>query len=794
MAQSAQSIVSLPYYQFVKLGGNALFNAKVYVGKANTDPTNPANQIDILAVQAGGTTIVITQPARTNGQGHIVDDVGNVAFTVVESAYSIQVDDQNDNLLYEESCIDSNGDSVSIKPEKIIAVTGQLVYPLTNAITDDAVVYVNGRLLDPFSDYDLVPNGSFFDLVLTQSYFDGEVILVFAKAVVGDTPTINNNEALSFIADIALTDLTNVTNFNTKNYDTVGDNGGAEWSFTGNTVPSKAGNIELATGNTYDINGREFVLSNTVLVDRQFGIKTSDQSANIHIDVTNELNNFIAFGRLRAAQDGLAKGGSNLYFTPRQELEKTGTLDLIDYYLEIDFNNTTIYQQDSTSDVINWEGNAAGVSNLWIRWADTITPEDFFTNTPAGFRLSGGQPIDIRSESVFSKLKKIWIWGGWDGFKLDSQVPDGGLFWQFIMESCYVTEQMNQAYNFVSIAQVSTTSSFRNCHAGCKIRDGVTHNGKSFLALQHMPSSTPIEPEVTVGWKDYWEEEVDLVSRPAWVSGVFYRTMGKGWSINNIQTTEMSMCSLDGAHNEQDGNVINSFNSVVSVGDFHLEGHTLSKADGVSMLIGSDCNFGYLYMFDLRLRCGDGNSAYLIGGSDGRNRNMTFQGVRNQNQAPDPTGKLKYINGGYDVTAFNAITCGSGVPAHLTFNMPDETHYDRPIKQVVLTGAGTVGEAIYSKGIKTYTVADASNPAYTVEKEDKGSLIQTTANGTATITMDRLVTPQGDTVRIVNNGTGTVSLLANGTGVIDGETTAASDKVLTVTRITDTIFFSEVSA
>ena len=715
--------------------------------------------------------------------------------------------DANDTINAKRVAQDINpfNDDFSVSRRNVTVVTGQTVYPLTFNVSGEAVVIANGEVLcegaSPAGDYTLTPNGTFYDLNLTNPLFAGDKLQVWSRIMSpAKQPVNSSNLALKFITDIRVTDLTDVDNFVTQNYDTVGDNGGAEWAFTGNTIPAKAGVVpELATGNVYDSNGREYVYSKTVLFDRAFGIKSSDQSEGVHIDVTQQLNDMIAFGRLRAAQDnagGLLKAGSNLFFTPRQELEKTGTLDLIDYVLPIDFNNTVFYQQDSTNDVVNWEANQAGVKNLWIRWAATITAEDFYNGKPAGFRISGGQDIAIINESVFSLLDRIWIWGGWDGFKLDSRTPFGGLFWQFVMSQCYVTQQLNQAYNFISIAQVSTTSSFRNCHAGCKVRDGVTNGGQSYLALQHMEASSPIEPGVTAGWEDYWEQEsTPILTRPAWQSGVFYRTMGKGWNINNIQTTEMAMCSLDGAHNEQDGNVINCLNSVLSVGDFHLEGHNLSKADGISMLIGSDCNFGFLYMFDLRLRPGAGNTAYLFGGVSGRNRNFTLEGVRNQNQAASPDGVLSYINGGNDVTAFNAVSCGSGVPPHLTFNMPPETHYDRPIKLVILTGTGTPGTATYADGVKTYVITSgtASNPEYTVQREDSGATIQSDATGTMTVTFDGNVTPIGDNVRVVNTGSGGSEILGvNGT--VEGSTTGASDKIIFVEKMTATRFLGAVSA
>lgn len=699
-------------------------------------------------------------------------------------------------------CINPFNDDFSASRNVLVGVTGQTTYPLEFNVSGEAVVIVNGEVLTegspPEGDYTLTPNGTFYDLNLTNSVFDGDKIQVWSRIIApAKAPLDPSNTALKFISDIALTDLSGVDNFATQNYDTVGDNGGAEWSYTGETVPAKAGvPPELATGNVYDINGRKFIYSKTVVFDRAFGVKSSKQNANIHIDVTQQLNDMIAFARLRSAQDGLPKGGSNLFFTSRSEYEKTGTLDLIDFYITIDFNNCEFWQQD-TSDVFNWEANGAGFKNVFLEYADSVTDEDFYNDKPAFVRISGNQPIDVRSESVFSKISNVWARRGWDFFRIDAQVPFGGLFWQMMFERCYVREHLNLAYNFVTISQVATTSAGYNCHVGAKTRSGVSNNGESYLALQHMEPSSPVEPGVTPGWEDFWEKEgTPILTRQQWQAGVFYKTMGKGWYINNVQTMDLNTCSMDGGHNNENGWVINTFNSVTNiVGTFHLEGHTLSKADGISMLWGSDGVIDNLYMFDLRLRPEDGNKAYLFGGVAGRNRNIHLENIRNQNQAIITSGTLSYLDGGNDITAFNAISCGSGVPVHLTDNVPDESHFDRPIKTVILTATGTPGTATYSKGVKTYVITSGTgaSPEYTVQREDSEAIIQADADvGVMTVNFPTSVVPQGDSIKIVCRGTSTVAWTTDGTQ--EGQTTGASQKVITVHKMTETVFLGEVSA
>jgi len=312
----------------------------------------------------------------------VISDANGVFAQIwLEGEYEVTLKDKNDVQIWEADNVGTEGDQLSVTKQSIVTVTGQLLYAIPGNASDQGTVNINGRMLQETNgDYVWVKNGDVFDLLLTTAVFDTEDMEVTNRSIVAPpaaSSTLGQN--LTFIADVATTDLNLVDNFATDNFDIVGDNGGAEWSYTGTTNPSKAGSPpDLDTGNVYDLLGRIYVYSKTVLFDRAFGIKSSDAGLNIHIDVTQQLNDFVAFGRLRAAQDGLAKGGSNLFFTPRQELEKTGTLNLIDYYIKINFNNTRIIQQDSTNDIINWEANNAGFEFVELLWDPAITAEDFF--------------------------------------------------------------------------------------------------------------------------------------------------------------------------------------------------------------------------------------------------------------------------------------------------------------------------------------------------------------------------------------------------------------------------------
>ena len=109
MATTKTLPFGLPYYRYTD-DGEPLFNAKIYAGLPNEDPTIPANRVDILAVQSDGSTVVLSQPVRTNANGLAVDDSSNVAYLKVESRYSIAVYTSNDLLVYEESTVDPRAD------------------------------------------------------------------------------------------------------------------------------------------------------------------------------------------------------------------------------------------------------------------------------------------------------------------------------------------------------------------------------------------------------------------------------------------------------------------------------------------------------------------------------------------------------------------------------------------------------------------------------------------------------------------------------------------------------------
>ncbi len=77
----------------------ALANGKIYAGKADTDPTNPANQVQVYVENEDGTLTPIPQPVRTNVAGFPVWN-GQVVKLITKIESSMVVTDQFDVVIF----------------------------------------------------------------------------------------------------------------------------------------------------------------------------------------------------------------------------------------------------------------------------------------------------------------------------------------------------------------------------------------------------------------------------------------------------------------------------------------------------------------------------------------------------------------------------------------------------------------------------------------------------------------------------------------------------------------------
>lgn len=103
--------------------GRPLFNAKIFIGVADLDPTIPANQLQASYVQEDGTRVNLTQPIRTNSGGYPVNSSGDLITIEVQDAnFSFIVQDRSNIEVINVSSSDSSEDIES----RILTLQGQV--------------------------------------------------------------------------------------------------------------------------------------------------------------------------------------------------------------------------------------------------------------------------------------------------------------------------------------------------------------------------------------------------------------------------------------------------------------------------------------------------------------------------------------------------------------------------------------------------------------------------------------------------------------------------------------------
>ena len=440
------------------------------------------------------------------------------------------------------------------------------------------------------------------------------------------------------------------------------------------------------------------------------------------------LNKLISYCRNGKAIGTGFTGGTVPRFTPRSKWYISETINLIDFNVSTDWGNSEL-RPSSPISAIAYEQSGTEFSGLQI-WYDHLSPQAVYEAQKAAFVLSSGQPVAITSESPFSKISRVWIYYAYQGFRLRSQAPEGGLFWQFSWEQCLTWNTMDYGWYLWSVSQVSTTTQFNKCHAKNVTRTIVKHNSKNYAALQHMLPTTVVEPGVTTGWRDYWLEMPTYSdTRSAWASGTFYSTCGKAYFGRNVQTVTFDDSSADGGVNFEEGNVMNFFNSGVTVNSFHLEGTNLNFANRCPIIIDADCSWDFLYMYDLRVQLPlETDECAMIGGTLGRGRFLTLQGTRNHAQNATRVGQFRYVRAARDgVVDFTNISVGPGVdPDYVTqkemCNSFTSARWNSRVSDLMFT---LVAAGSYAKVYETVVPATGSPTAVYQEFSD---LLEITVN------------------------------------------------------------------
>lgn len=133
-----ENAVIAPYIYFPDpIRGRPIANGYVYVGRPDTDPEVPANQIKVRAVQETGLTVPIAQPIRT-GAGGVPMLNGSPVQLIADGEYSIKVlDSMRAQIYYAPSLVGG------LRPTTIVRTQA---IPLTFELPNR---FINKNLFDP---------------------------------------------------------------------------------------------------------------------------------------------------------------------------------------------------------------------------------------------------------------------------------------------------------------------------------------------------------------------------------------------------------------------------------------------------------------------------------------------------------------------------------------------------------------------------------------------------------------------------------------------------------------------
>lgn len=195
-------VISMPAQLFTASRAlKALTNGTVYIGKPDTDPTLPANQIQVYVEQEDGTVVPVSQPVMINSGGFPVYN-GNIAKFVTVENHSMSVFDSYGALQFyfpnilkyapdqlRQELASNNGGSliglsdgltlqqfVNRAQSRLYYVTPEEFGAKSDGVTDDRVAInsaIASGLAVKLSGYYNISSGSIIILAGTRLYSDG---------------------------------------------------------------------------------------------------------------------------------------------------------------------------------------------------------------------------------------------------------------------------------------------------------------------------------------------------------------------------------------------------------------------------------------------------------------------------------------------------------------------------------------------------------------------------------------------------------------------------------------------
>lgn len=130
-------VVSMPAQLFtLRRKFQACSNGKIYIGKSNTDPTIPTNQIQVYIENEDGSTVPVAQPIMINHAGFPVYNGQIAKFVTVESHSMAVYDSDGAQQFYFADILKYNPNRFKEQAEKYIAYVEKLKGTTTQTTGD----------------------------------------------------------------------------------------------------------------------------------------------------------------------------------------------------------------------------------------------------------------------------------------------------------------------------------------------------------------------------------------------------------------------------------------------------------------------------------------------------------------------------------------------------------------------------------------------------------------------------------------------------------------------------------